>query len=82
MSHTLQRKLNEKVESASGKRANALRVEDAIAGGYKSASRTVIAQIQLRIKARRCAANLAMVVNFRATEDVSELKIPFQKLLW
>ena len=39
---------------ASGELANTLKVEDAIAGSYKSASRTVIAQIQLRIKARRC----------------------------
>ena len=36
-----------------------LSVADAIAGGYKSASRTVVAQIQSIIKARRCAANFS-----------------------
>ena len=40
------------------------RVEDAIAGSYKSASRTFVAQIQSRIKARKCAANLVMLVKF------------------
>ena len=41
---------------------NAPRVEDTIAGGYKSASRTIVAQIQQRIKARRCAAKLVVLV--------------------
>ena len=39
-----------------------LRVEDTIAGSYESASWTVVlAQIQSRIKARRCAAKLELL---------------------
>ena len=41
----------------SGKRANTGRVEDVIAGGYKSAFQTVVAQIQSLY-----AANLVMLV--------------------
>ena len=50
-------KQNDRLNRALGERANARRVEDAIAGGYKSASRTVVGS-----KARRCAANLVMLV--------------------
>ena len=44
---------------------NAPRVEDVIAGGYKSVVSwaVVLAQIQLRIKARRCAAKLVVLMN-------------------
>ena len=50
---------------------NAPRVEDVIAGSYKLAFQAVVAQIQSRIKTRRCAANLVMLVEaFRATEAV------------
>ena len=55
-------KQNGQLNRASGNHANALRVEDTIAGGYKSGSWTVIAQIQSRIKARRCAAKLVVLV--------------------
>ena len=45
-------KQNGRLNLASGEHVNTLRVEDAIAGGYKSASWTIVAQIQSRIKAR------------------------------
>ena len=41
---------------------DAPRVEDAIAGSYKSASQTTIAQNHWRIKARRFAAKLVVLV--------------------
>ena len=47
--------------SGSRPRENAPRVEDAIASGYKSVSLTVVAQIQSRIKAKSCTANLVML---------------------
>ena len=55
-------KQNGQLNQALGEHANALRVEDVVAGGYKPASRAVVAQIQSRIKARRCAANFVMLV--------------------
>ena len=61
MSSAPQKKLN-KMASYISPWANAPTVEDAIADGYMSASQTVVPQIQLRIKARRWAANLVMLV--------------------
>ena len=49
-------KQNDQLESGFGRmceRENAPRVEDAIAGCYKSAFQTEVAQAQSRIKARR-----------------------------
>ena len=40
-------KQNGRLNQALGK---CLRIEDAIAGGYKSVSRTIVAQIQLKIR--------------------------------
>ena len=53
------------------------RVEDAIAGGYKSASWTIVAQIQSRIKASRCAAKLVVLVKLSGQQKLPELKIFF-----
>ena len=54
---------------------NALRVENIIGSSYKSASRTVVAQIQLRKKARRCAAK----VKLSGIQKLPELKNIFQE---
>ena len=59
---------------ASGDHANALRAEDAIANSYKSASRTVVAQIQSRIKARRYAAKLVVLVKLSGQQKLPESK--------
>ena len=67
------------VNRASGDRVNAPRVEDAIAGGYKSASRTVVAQIQSRIKSRRCAAKLVVIVKLSGRQ---KLKNFFLETSW
>ena len=50
------------------------RVEDAIAGSYKSASRSIVAQIQSRIKARRCATTLVVLVKLSGRQKLPELK--------
>ena len=49
---------------------NAPRVEHAIAGGYKSASRTIVAQIQWRIKARRCAAKIVVLMKLSGRQNL------------
>ena len=67
-------KQNGQLNWALGKHANALRVEDANAGSYKSAFWTIVAQTQSRIKARRCAANLVMLVKLFGGQKLSELK--------
>ena len=66
----MESKQNSWLNRASGESANAPRIEDAIAGGYKSASRTVVAQIQLRIKARRCAAKLVVLVKLSGRQKL------------
>ena len=53
---------------------NAARVEDAVADSYKSVSWTVVAQIQSRIKARRCAAKLMVLVKLSGRQKLTELK--------
>ena len=55
-------KQNCRLNRASGERVNALRVEYSIAGRYKLMSRTIVAQIQWEIKARRCATKLVVLV--------------------
>ena len=63
-------KQNGQLNWALGKHANAQKVEDTIADGYKSASQN--SSSYSRIKARRCAANSVSYVSkaFRKTEAV------------
>ena len=68
--HCGETKQNGQLNWTLGECENAPRVGDAIAG-YKVASWTVVARIQSRIKARRCAANL---VKLSGQLKLSELK--------
>ena len=61
-------KQNGLLNQASVDHVNTLRVEDAITNSYWSACWTIVAQIQSRIIARRCAANLVILEVFRVTE--------------
>ena len=46
------------------------RIEDAIAGGYKLVSRTVVALIQWKIKARTCAVKLVVLVKLSGQQKL------------
>ena len=66
---------------ASGECVTTPRIEDAIAGSYKSAFWTVVAQIQSRIKTRRRAANLVILVKISRWQKLSELKNFFPEMI-
>ena len=61
-------KQNGWLNQASGKRANASRIGDAIFCGYKSVSRTVVAQIQSRIRQATFSPNGISTIDMTATE--------------
>ena len=71
----MKRKQNGRLNRALGKSANAPRVEDTIAGSYKSASPTIVAQIQWRIKARWCAAKLAVLVKLFGRQKLKKFSL-------